>query len=176
MSGGDNINSLENKVAETIERTEHLVALVPVDRLAWRPKLPHEPPEASDLGHILGHLLDCLAGFCAVFYAAYPSELSDFASLQSLPVNHSCLPEDARRQIKMYAVHIHRGFLQATDADLARKIPTVFVPQGESLLSLLLGNLEHLINHKYQLFFYLKLAGVAVTSKDIYAWRGAPNG
>jgi hypothetical protein len=173
MSGRGNVKSLENKVSETIERTDHLVELVPVGRLTWRPELPHGQPTASDLGHLLGHLLDCLAGFCAALYAAYPSELSDFASLQSLPVNHTCLPEEARKQMKIYADHIHRGFQQITDADLARRIPTVFVAEGETLLSLLLGNLEHLINHKYQLFFYLKLAGVAVTSKDIYARRGA---
>jgi hypothetical protein len=35
----------------------------------------------------------------------------------------------------------------------------VFVPQGEPLLTLLLGNLEHFINHKYQLFSYLKGKG-----------------
>ena len=172
MSGRDNLKSLENKVWETIERTDHLVGLVPVDHLTWRPELPHEQPAASDLGHLLGHLLDCLAGFCAALGAAYPSELADFATLRSLRVNHSCLPEDARKQMKIYADHIHRGFQQSTDADLARRIPTVFVPEGETLLSLLLGNLEHLINHKYQLFFYLKLAGVAVNSEDLYAWRG----
>lgn len=173
MSGRENVKSLENKVAETIERADHLVGLVPEARLAWRPQLPEGQTAPSDLGHLLGHLLDCLAGFCAVFHAAYPSELSHFASLQSLPVNHSCLPEDARKQMKYYREHIRRGFEQATDADLARRIPTLFVPEGETLLSLLLGNLEHLINHKYQLFFYLKLAAVAVNSKDIYAWRGA---
>jgi hypothetical protein len=174
MSGRGNVKSLENKVSETIERTDHLVELVPVDGLTWRPELPHGQPTASDLGHLLGHLLDCLAGFCAAFYAAHPSELSDFASLRLLPVNHACLPKEARKQMKIYADHIHRGFQQSTDRDLARRIPTVFVPEGETLLSLLLGNLEHLINHKYQLFFYLRLAGLAVSSKDIYAWRGVP--
>jgi hypothetical protein len=29
------------------------------------------------------------------------------------------------------------------------------------------------MNHKYQLFFYLKLAGLPVSSRDIYKWRGA---
>ena len=172
MSGRDNVNSLENKVSETIERTDHLVELIPVEHLTWRPELPNGQPTASDLGHLVGHLLDCVAGFCAALYAAHPSELSDLVSLQSLPVNHACLPQEARKRMKTYADHIHRGFQQSTDADLARRIPTVFVPEGETLLSLLLGNLEHLINHKYQLFFYLKLAGVAVNSEDLYAWRG----
>jgi len=50
-------------------------------------------------------------------------------------------------------------------------LSTVFVKEGETLLTLLLGNLEHLINHKHQLFTYLKLLGVAVTSQDLYHFR-----
>jgi hypothetical protein len=50
-------------------------------------------------------------------------------------------------------------------------LPTVFAT--ESVMTLLLGNLEHLINHKYQLFVYLKLLGVSVGTGDIYCWRGS---
>ena len=50
-------------------------------------------------------------------------------------------------------------------------MPTVFVPQGESILTLLLGNLEHLINHKHQLFTYLKQMGVPVATPDLYRFR-----
>src|SRR5947199_390304 len=59
-----------------------------------------------------------------------------------------------------------------SDADLARLIPTVFVSGGESVLTLLLGNLEHLINHKRQLFTYLQLLNVPVTTRDLYRFRG----
>jgi hypothetical protein len=38
--------------------------------------------------------------------------------------------------------------------------------------TLLLGNLEHLINHKHQLFLYLKLMGVPVGTPDLYQFRG----
>jgi len=50
-------------------------------------------------------------------------------------------------------------------------LPTVFAA-AESLTTLLLGNLEHLINHKYQLFVYLKILGVPVATADLYRWRG----
>ena len=50
-------------------------------------------------------------------------------------------------------------------------LKTVFTT--ESVLTLLLGNLEHLVNHKYQLFVYLKLLGVPVATGDIYCWRGS---
>ena len=55
----------------------------------------------------------------------------------------------------MFAGHIDRGFQCCTDGDLAgRRIATVFVPEGETVLTLLLGNFGRLENHKYQLFFY----------------------
>jgi len=40
-------------------------------------------------------------------------------------------------------------------------------------MTILLGNLEHFINHKYQLFFYLKLLGVRVTTRDLYRIENA---
>ena len=87
-------------------------------------------------------------------------------------MNHRCTPGEAADRIAIYRAHIDEGFLLLRDANLGRQVPTVFVKQGESLLTLLLGNLEHLINHKHQLFFYLKLLGVSVTSQDLYRFRG----
>jgi hypothetical protein len=51
-------------------------------------------------------------------------------------------------------------------------IPSVFVPEGEALLTLLSGNLEHVINHKYQLFSYLRMLGVPLGTRDLYVFRG----
>jgi hypothetical protein len=42
------------------------------------------------------------------------------------------------------------------------------------MATLLLGNLEHLINHKHQLFMYVKLMGVAAGTRDLYRFRGEP--
>ncbi len=52
---------LLEKVREQIERTQHLVSLVPGEKLSWRPRLPGPP---FNLGVLLGHILECLAGFC----------------------------------------------------------------------------------------------------------------
>jgi hypothetical protein len=40
------------------------------------------------------------------------------------------------------------------------------------LLTLLLGNLEHLMNHKHELFTCLKQTGVEANSSDLYRFRG----
>jgi hypothetical protein len=109
---------------------------------------------------LIGHLLDCISGFCAVLAAAEPGRLAYFGKLREIPAS-----------IEIYRAHIEEGFAVLTDADLARRVPTVFVAQGESILTLLLGNLEHLINHKRQLFTYLKEMGVPVATPDLYRFR-----
>ena len=155
------------KIEEQIERAQHLIALIPPDKIEWRPA-----PDALRLCDLLGHLLECLAGFCAALYAIDKDSLAHFAVLRSLPVNHCCGIEEAQKRMRDYEERIREGFALLTDEALARQIPTAFVPEGEANLTILLGNLEHFINHKYQLFFYLKLLGVPVTTSDLYHLRG----
>ena len=161
-------NSLRDKVLATIRRTEHLVSLIPAGRLSWRPSIRSGAADVSDLGHLLGHLLDCLAGFCAVFYAAFPEKLAALAALRSARVNHFCGVGEWRQRMETYRKAIEAGFTQCTDKDLSRLVNTVFQPEGQTVMSLLLDNLEHLLNHKYQLFFYVKLLGVPVGTADLY--------
>jgi len=153
------------KIDEQIERTIHLLGLVREPE--WAPKIPG----AWTLGQLLGHFLDCLAGVCAVLHAAHPRELEHFAELQALPVNFACGVMEARERIEVYRAKISEGFGILGDEDLDRRLPTVFVPAGESILTLLLGNLEHIVNHKCQLFLYLKLAGATVGTADLYQFR-----
>jgi hypothetical protein len=152
-----------SKLEEQVDRAEHLLALIPVDKLEWQPL-----PNLLRLCDVLGHLLECLSGFCGTLYAINPERLAHFASLRSLPVNHCCGVDEARERVRAYATSIREGFAVLTDDDLERLVPTVFAPEGKEVVSILLSNLEHLINHKYQLFFYLKLLGISVTASDLY--------
>ena len=79
------------KIHEQFERTEHLIDVVPADRLNWTPPIPGAWP----VGVLLGHLLECFAGFCAVLSAVEPERLAHFEALRALPVNHECSPADA---------------------------------------------------------------------------------
>lgn len=155
-----------SKLEEQIERTLHLITLIPSDKLEWNPQ-----PDSFRVCDLLGHLLECLAGFCATLYAVNSERLVHFERLRELPVNHCCGVEEARERVRDYAVHIREGFSLLGDDDLTRNIPTVFVPEGEALTTILLGNFEHFINHKYQLFFYLKLLEIGVTTSDLYRIR-----
>jgi len=160
-------SSILAKVHEQIDGTEHLIGRLPADCLDWAPPVQGTWP----VGLVVGHLLDCLAGFCAVMIACEPERLRHFAKLRDLPVNHLCPPSEGIRRIAIYRTHIDEGFALLDHARLGERVPTVFVPEGETVLTLLLGNLEHLINHKHQLFTYLKLMGVNVTSQDLYRYR-----
>lgn len=160
-------SALLSKLEEQIELADHLITLVPPDKLEWKPL-----PDSFRVCDLLGHLLECLAGFCASLYAVNPDRLVHFARLRELKVNHCCGIEEARDRMRDYASHIREGFGLLRDDDFGRNVQTVFVPEGQALASVLLGNLEHFMNHKHQLFFYLKLLGVAVTTRDLYRMRG----
>ena len=162
------VTAMCRKIEEQIERSDRLVRLLPLDRLEWSPPVAG----AWTAGMLVGHLLECMAGLCAALAAAQPARLAHFSSLRSLPVNHKCPPDEAVRRIAVYRAHIEEGMALLADSDLRRAVPTIFVPRGEPLLTLLLGNLEHLINHKHQLFTYLKLMGVDVATRDLYRFRG----
>lgn len=154
---------LLDKIEEQIELTRRLILMIPEDKLEWR------PIETSfKTCELLGHLLEALAGFCAALYAAHPQKLSYFLELRSLPVNHCCGIVEAQQRIEQYKACIQSGFALLSDEDLILQVPTIFKPEGEALMTILLGNLEHLINHKHLLFFYLKLIGLPITSKDLY--------
>ena len=157
--------AIHAKISEQIERTRHLIALLPENSTAWTPAIPG----AWTVGELTGHLLDCLAGFCAALHAAAPAP--SLAALRELSVNHACTAAEATARIAAYKEALDQAFAQVTDEDLAIRIPTVFTRNGELLLTLLLGNLEHLINHKHQLFTYLKMMGVSVASADLYRFR-----
>ena len=158
---------LLEKIDEQVDRAEHLIKLIPRDKLEWQPM-----PDALRVCDLLGHLLECLAGSCATLYVVHSDRLAHFARLREKAVNHCCGVEEALGRMREYVEHIREGFELLTDDQLSRLLPTVFVSEGEAVLTLLLGNLEHFINHKYQLFFYLKTLGLPLGTSDLYRLRG----
>lgn len=158
--------SMVSKLREQIEITRKLLAFIPIDRLEWQPQ-----QDSFRIGDLLGHLLECLAGFCAALYTLRPNELSHFQNLHNQKVNHFCRIEEAQSRITEYQAYIEEGFALLKDADLALKISILFATEGETVMTVLLGNLEHFINHKYQLFFYLKLLGIPVSTENLYQFR-----
>jgi hypothetical protein len=160
-----------SKFLEEIDRLRHLVAKVPPALLDWAPATANGDRPPFRTAELLCHVLECLAGICAVLYACDPERLTRAAGLRGLPVTGDCGVEETLSRIAEYEAVIVEGFRLLSDADLPRRLPTVFAASGELVLTLLLGNFEHLVNHKFQLYFYLKLAGQDVGSADLYVFR-----
>src|SRR5580692_11101021 len=108
--------SLLLKIQEQIDRTVHLIQLLPLGQQ----KGTAEAPGAWPVEMLLGHLLDCLAGFCAVLAAAEPQRLAHFSELRNLPVNHACSRGDAASRISLYRARIDEALALLEDADLGR--------------------------------------------------------
>lgn len=163
------------KLDEQITLLAGIVRQLPEGHTHFTPELPPATfPQPKCLGAVLGHLLQCLAGFVAVLYAAQPQRLAHLLELKQRPVNHICERDEALRRIEEYRDSIRDGFQLLEDDDLARTLPTVFTPEGEAVLTLLLGNFEHLVNHKHELFYYARLLGRPLTSRDLYRFRDLP--
>ena len=159
---------LLTKIREQVKTTEDLISRIPPARMNWRPAMPDKAGSVFQADELLGHLLECVAGFCAVLQKVHPDELAHFEKLRPRRRNHRCGMQEAVAELKVYFDHIEEGFETLTGDDLERIVSTVFVPEGQAVLTILLSNLEHLSHHKYQLFFYLKMMGVPVGTKDLY--------
>ena len=151
--------------AEAIHRpSAKLVSLAPATKLDWKPA----PGTFMNLGQLLHHLSNCPGGLVMAVNNAFPPS-DAFQKFVQEDLKNTKTPEVAARELS-------RGWDEAKAA-LAAVNPTDFqarmvsVPWGPPmpLWRTCLGMAEHWLNHKYQLFFYLKLLGQPVNTMTLYA-------
>lgn len=63
------------------------------------------------------------------------------------------------------------SFHGLNEDQLTQIIPTYFTPTGEPFLAIFLTNWKHLNHHAYQLFTYLKIYGLPVSTRHLYRFR-----
>ena len=157
------------KIAEQIDHADRLLSLLPPAATGWRPPVPRDTRALWSVGELAPHLLECMTGFLAVLLRLRPGDLAGLERYRGLPTPES-IPA-LRDRMRTLRGEIESAFALLGLADLSVTVPTVFVPAGEPALTLLLGNLEHLINHKHQLFLYLRLMGIPAATSDLYRLR-----
>lgn len=129
------------------------------------------PPgiDAFPVNRLAAHIVESFAGVCACLYKLHPEPLAHFEALAVRTANLTALsPADAAVLLADCRAAAAEGFALVTDADLARRLPTVFSPEGQRFAAVLLVNWKHLLHHGYQLFFYWKLLGVPVSTRHLY--------
>lgn len=149
-----------------------LLRRIPDDAELWQPDWPPNPRPPFTVRHLAWHLCDAFSGFCAVLARL---GVHDFPELRERVESGRDAPLAASIQLlEDLATAFQAAAAPLTDDILARSIPTVFLPQGKPALTLVLTNLAHFTSHKYQLFVYLKILNVEVTTRDLYVFDEPP--
>jgi hypothetical protein len=155
--------SLAKWVDDQLERLIHLTEIIPEGWHAKRPPVPSATfPDARTVGELLVHLTEALDGLCGTLYNV---DSTRFASLVELRANNRL---EVLTQFRLYRVGLTNAFETLADEDLAGTVPSPFRPEGETVLARVLVNLEHVINHKHELFVALKLLGLKLRTVDLY--------
>jgi len=142
------------RLDEDLALAEELLAMVPAGAEEWRP-----PYDGFSMAELTAHLVESAGGVVACLAKLHPELGLTKSEGDSLAV------------FSTYRQQFLRASALVSNADLAQVIPTYFVPTGEPFVAILLTNWKHLNHHVHQLFTYLKLLGVPVSTRHLYRFR-----
>jgi hypothetical protein len=169
------VQVLEGKFAEEAELLAELLRMAPRDAEKWRPEWPSASGEMPfTLGQLTAHLVEAYGGMCGCFVKLYPQQLENWMSLrQRIDAGQNLDLDQSVALLGECRDCILEGFGLLDDESLTLSIPTYFSPEGEPFLGVLLTNWKHIQNHNYQLFLYLKLLGLPVSTRHLYKFKEA---
>ena len=148
-------------VLDCYKPAEKMLKMVPADKLDWKPS-----PTFLSTGQLICHLAGGIgAELDMMLKNAWP-EMGDIAEgLKNMP---SCSVQEALAKLEKDKSVLREVLAGVTERDFANKI--VSVPWGwKSKLELMALNFrDHFVNHKMQLFTYLKLLGLPVNTETLY--------
>ena len=151
--------------------TEKLMKMAPTDKLDWKPM----EGNFLTLGQVLEHLTTGLEGVRCFITGDWGMELTPEGELppemEVLPPAEkfpSCDPYAALKKLDESYKSAKESLGRLSEEDFRSKM--VKPPWGEEgpMWEMLLSLLEHQINHKFQLFFYLKMLGLPVNTITLY--------
>jgi hypothetical protein len=167
---------ITSKIEETYAATDHLMAMVKDDELGWKPA---SGDNWMTVGQLLKHLTEA-CGFCCKGFVTGDWGLPEGVSFEDLPPEQMMPP--AEKMPTVDTVAGARGELaadkktalamvaEAGEANLASREMEAPWEQGapKPLGKHLLDMVGHLELHKAQLYYYLKLMGRPVNTKDLW--------
>jgi hypothetical protein len=141
---------------------EALLKMVPADKLDWKPG-----ENFMTLGQVICHLGDGIGTELRMLIDnswPKPEDMSE-AMKKGMP---SCNVQEALAKLEKDKATLREVLAGVTEDDFATKI--VSVPWGwkAPLEKMSLDFREHFVNHKMQLFMYLKLLGFSVNTETLY--------
>ncbi len=160
---------LESEAHVVYTAAEGLMDLVDADQLAWKP----ETGEWMTTSELLRHLTNACGWCCERFVSDTWQEVmegtapSPGTDVESVEEAKRLLAEDKALTLRLIA--------EAGEQALAeRRTPAPWDPTLRPLGQHMLGMIQHLAQHKGQLFYYLKLQGKPVTTWTLYGIAEPP--
>jgi len=154
---------LKSEAEAAYRAAEGLMGLVDADKLDWKP----EVGEWMSTSQLLCHLTNACGWCCERFVSDTWQEVME-GKVPSPPTDVASV-EEAKRLLAEDKELTYRLIEQAGEEALAAKLsPAPWDPTMRPLGQHLLGMVEHLAQHKGQLFYYLKLQGKPVTTWTLY--------
>jgi hypothetical protein len=140
---------------------EAMLKMVPPDKLDWKPG-----PTFMSMGQLICHLAGGIGGELGMMINnswPKPEEMSE--AMKQMP---SCSIQEALSKLENDKAVLREILAGVTEEDFANKI--VSVPWGwkSKMEKMALDFREHFVNHKMQLFTYLKLLGFPVNTETLY--------
>ena len=156
-------NEFAEMVLQSVQPAEKLIAMVPADKLDWKPG-----PTFMSLGQVLCHLSDGLGGGLeSVVSGKWPSteEMEAGMKLENMP---SCGVQEALSRLEKDKMTLRTTLDGISEDDFTNRV--VSVPWGwkAKFEIISVAFLGHFNNHKMQLFTYLKLVGLPVNTESLY--------
>jgi hypothetical protein len=148
---------------DSFRPAESMLKMVPPDKLNWKPA-----PNFMSLGQLICHLSDGIGTELRMAIEnswPKPEEMSGLPDLAKMP---ACDAQEALIRLEKDKTTLRDILAGVTEEEFANKI--VSVPWGwkSNLERMALDFREHFVNHKMQLFTYLKLLGLPVNTETLY--------
>jgi hypothetical protein len=142
---------------------ESMLKMIPSDKLDWRPA-----PNFMSMGQLICHLSDGIGTELRMVIDdsfPKPGEMSGPPELAKFP---ACSVQEALAKLEKDKTTLRDILAGVTEEEFATRI--VSVPWGwkSNLERMALDFREHFVNHKMQLFTYLKLLGLPVNTQTLY--------
>lgn len=156
-------NEFYEVVMQNYGPAEKMIGMVPADKLKWQPG-----PTFMSTGQVLSHLSDGLGGGLEMMIGdKWPSnaEMEDGMKLENLP---SCTPQEALDKLEKDKKTLRQVLDGMSEEDFTNKVFTVPWGWKAKTERMAVGFLGHFLNHKMQLFTYLKLLGLPVNTETLY--------
>ena len=150
-------------VLDAFRPAESMLKMVPADKLDWKPA-----PNFMSLGQLICHLSDGVSGELRMALTNSWPKLEEISEAMKKGEMPSCSVQDALAKLEKDKTALREVLASVTEEDFASK--ELSVPWGwkSNMEKMALDFREHFVNHKMQLFAYLKLLGFPVNTETLY--------